>query len=167
MHQAPTRPKFNASAHWHAYFFMLQKRRIIDLIQSHHDNHGMNQNNGSGIFPTLDWNFLSSNWLMVEMRSRRWPDSLWLLITFLSSWPLLLSSLSGARSVTSYKSNNKNAVTAILATHGLTVNLSLLVLPATNKILCSKQRNILASKQFLENNSTLLIACSSLVSAKT
>ena len=64
------------------------------------------------------------------------------------------------RSVTSYKSNNKNAVTAISATHGLTVNLSLLVLRATNKLLFIKHRNIPPWKHFLENNPTLIMACS-------
>ena len=135
-----------------------------ESVPSNH--HDMIQDTGPCIILTLtDTLFISclvlgmcprteAGWVRWEPGGDQEEDNIWLLITFLagrvllSSCPLSSLSLSTARSVTSYKSNNKNAVTAISATHGLTVNLPLLVLRATNKPLFIKHRNILAWKHF-------------------
>ena len=148
-------------------FLNASQRLIIDLIQYHHD---MIQDTGACIILTLTLTLFISCLVRVCPRTEakwvRWePGGHYLIVDYISGWPCpagdLLSScpllslslsLSAARSVTSYKSNNKNAVTAISATHGQTVNLSLLVLRETNKPLFIKQRNILAWKYFFKNN---------------
>ena len=97
-----------------------------------------------------------ARWLRWEPGGGRLTFDCWL-----HCWlcPPVLSSLCSPRSVTSYKSNNKNAVTAISASLALTVNLSLIVFGATNEVVFIKHRNISAWKYFLRNNPALLIFC--------